>query len=121
MNRFSLLPLLFVVFVFSGCYYDSEEDLYPNVTCDTSNVKYSTDVKSIINSNCIGCHSAAANNGDIQLENHADVLQYANNGRLIGSIKHASSYVAMPIGAPKLSDCNIAKMEAWVNAGSPNN
>ncbi len=120
MYRLLVFSLL-LCFTTLGCYYDSEEDLYPNVTCDTTNVKYSVDVKAIINNNCIGCHSAAANQGGIQLENHADVLKYATNGKLIGSIKHTSSYVAMPIGASKLSDCNIAKMEAWVNAGSLNN
>jgi hypothetical protein len=112
---------LLLCFTNLSCYYDSEEDLYPNVTCDTTNVKYSVEIKAIINNNCIGCHSAAANQGDIQLENHADVLKYANNGRLLGSIKHAATYVAMPTGAPKLSDCNISKVEAWINAGSPNN
>ena len=115
------IAAFFSLSLFSSCYYDSEEDLYPATECLTTNVSFSADIVPILNNSCIGCHSASANLGNISLEGYNAVKVHVQNGKLLGSVKHLSGFSAMPQGAPKLESCKILKMEAWINAGSPNN
>jgi cytochrome c553 len=39
----------------------------------------------------------------------------------MGCIEQQPGFDAMPKGASKLSDCDIARIRAWVAAGQPNN
>jgi hypothetical protein len=117
-----ILPLVF--FILSGCYYDSEEALYgtPNTVCDVSVTKFSTEVKPILQSNCLACHSnsAAAGSGSgIKLQDYADVKTYVDNGKLVSSIQHTSSF-PMPKGGGKLTDCNILVINTWISKGALN-
>jgi len=107
--------------LFSGCYYDNELELYGAPSCDTTAVSYSLFVENIMSDNCYVCHSAAANFGGVTLEGYDATKVYVNNGRLLGAIKHAPDFSAMPQGAPKLPDCTINKIEAWIDAGALNN
>ena len=91
------------------------------VTCDTSNVSYSAFVAPLLTTYCVGCHSGGAPSGGIALNSHAGGKTVAQNGRLIGAITWANGYQRMPQGSAKLSDCNIAKIKAWVHDGAPNN
>lgn len=108
--------------VAAGCYYDNEEELYGACEADAVSVKYSTTVTTILNSyGCTGCHSGGAPSGNINLTAHASVKAVAANGRLYGAISHSSGFQPMPQGGGKMSDCDIKKMKAWIDAGSPNN
>lgn len=105
-----------------GCYYDVEEELYPeSLTCDTTTITYSGSVYPILADNCLSCHSTAAVNGGVVLEGHSNAAIYANNGRLLGAITHASGFSPMPKNLPKLPDCDIATIRMWIEAGAPNN
>lgn len=121
MQNFFIIVLLVTSVVFTGCYYDSEEDLYPAEVCVTTNISYSKDIVPIITNSCISCHSALANLGGVNMEGHSEVLKYALDGSFLGSVKHLSEYSAMPQSAQKLNDCSISKIESWINAGSLNN
>lgn len=116
-----LLILVNLTLIISGCYYDSEEDLYPPVECDTANVSFSQDIQPIFAISCLSCHNTFNSLGDVNLEGHAAVLKYALDGSLVGSVQHESGYDAMPQGASKLEVCKIKKIKAWVDAGAPNN
>jgi hypothetical protein len=106
--------------LFGSCYYDVEEELYPTLECTTTGATYTAVVEPIIRANCYnGCHSAASNIANITLEGYENLKVYVDNGRLLGSIKHGTGFSAMPKNAAKLLDCNIAKIEAWINAGAP--
>jgi hypothetical protein len=125
-NNYIVKTLLFfsimLLVVMQSCYYDNEEDLYPTQPeCDTVDVSYSQQVWPIINQNCTGCHSGGAPQGNVALENYDDVVISANNGSLLGVIKHEDGWSPMPKGGGKLSDCNIAIIESWVNDGTPDN
>lgn len=121
-RTFYLKYMVLVIFIgFQSCYYDVEEELYPNTECVTTNVSYAQDVVPILTSSCYSCHSAAANLGNVTLEGHANTVKYANNGSLVGSIQHLSGFESMPQGASKLDACKIAKIDAWVKAGSLDN
>jgi hypothetical protein len=122
-----LIPsaIIILLFSFSGCYYDSKEFLYPELSssCDTTNITYSGSVKPILDL-CQGCHSngsAASYGGGIKLEDYTDVKAHAIDGKLLGSIKHSGGYSPMPKGSSQLETCKITIIEKWISAGEPNN
>ena len=110
-----------------GCYYDSQEALYNNTTkvaCDTTNITYSGKVTTILSANCYICHDAT--NGplvgnNIILDNYASLKEQALNGKLMGDMNQKSGFNAMPLGGTKLSDCDIAAIQHWVDLNTPNN
>ena len=108
-----------------GCYYDNEEDLYPvPAFCDTVAVSYTAFVQPLLDANCNGCHSQSAAptfGAGYDLETFAQLQNVVNSGQLLCSIKHDNGCSQMPKGAQKLPKCTIDKVEAWVNAGAPNN
>lgn len=106
---------------FPGCYYDVEEELYPQSDCVTDSTNYSTVVQPMLSTNCYSCHSAAANQGGITLEGYQQLLQYVNSGQLLGAVRHEAGFSPMPQGAPQLVDCDIERIAAWIDAGAPNN
>jgi len=121
-----ILKLLAVLFAgvlgLQSCYYDNVEDLYPQpLPCDTTNITFSGTVWPIINNNCTGCHSGSAPSGNISLTNYSKISAAANNGKLLGVIRHEQGYPPMPKGGGKLSNCNITQIENWVNNGTPGN
>lgn len=114
--------MAFAGFVLSGCYYDNAEEVYYyyQFTCDTTAISYAADVEPIINTQCLSCHSGAAPDGNVSLENYAEVQAAAQNGSLHGTITATNGYSIMPTSGP-MPECNINKISAWINAGMPNN
>jgi hypothetical protein len=109
---------------FSSCYYDKEEELYPNSfgRCDTTNSTYSVRVRKILDANCMGsaCHDGATPSG-WDLSTYAGVSAATVRGNLTGAINQVSGFSAMPKNRPKLSDCDIAIIQNWVSNGAKNN
>jgi hypothetical protein len=89
--------------------------------CDTTNVKYSTHIRPLIQNTCQGCHSGAAPGGGIDLSTYAGVKAMADNGKLFGSISHVSGYSAMPKNGNQLTDCQISMVKIWIYQGAPEN
>lgn len=112
------------MFILSSCYYDTKEEVYYyyQFVCDTTAVSYATDIEPIINTQCLSCHSGAAPDGNVALENYDDVKASAELGSLHGTITATNGYAIMPT-APlsPLNQCSIDKVTAWINAGMPNN
>lgn len=105
----------------TSCYYDNAEDLYPSKPCVTDNMSLQNNIQPILERNCYVCHSAAANNGNVTLEGYNQLIQYVNSGKLLGAIRHQSGFSPMPQNASRLIDCDIAKIEKWIEDGAPNN
>ena len=117
----------------SACSYDYVK---PVVCTTPAVVSYQTDVLPILKQNCYRCHDAAhfagpssrGSLGNLNMESFAD-LQFNSlpaNGRngvanIVGNVRHDAGFVAMPFDGGKLSDCDIAIIEAWSKAGAPNN
>jgi hypothetical protein len=121
MKRKFLIMLGFTAVIISGCYYDKEDLLYGG-TCDTSTTTYSATITGILNNyGCMNCHVGGNPSGGINLESYANVKAYVDNGKLYGSISHASGFIPMPDGAAKMSSCDLKKVKAWIDAGAPNN
>jgi hypothetical protein len=117
------LSLVFIigVMLLSSCYYDNYDDLAtaPNA-CDTLDMSYTSNVSPIMTDNCVSCHSGGAPAGNIPLETYSEVKVQADNGKLLGSIKHEAGYSPMPKNQSQLSECDVNKIEAWINQGTKN-
>ena len=123
-SRLFPLILALALSLLSGCYYDNEQELYPDgggTACDTVNVSYASTVLPIIQSQCYVCHEQSVRFGNVNLEGYENVRIYANNGRLYGAIAHLSGFSFMPQGRNKLPDCQIAQIKSWIDNGAPNN
>ena len=88
--------------------------------CDEAEFTYALAIKPILDKACVGCHKPGSLNGDVNLVDYTHVINFVNDGSLIGSIKHVVGFVPMPQGT-KLSDCEITKFEKWIEAGAANN
>lgn len=123
MKKIAIPFVVLLMFLISSCYYDKAELIYTqNVACDTSNVKYSTVVAPILNTNCNGCHGGnAAMGAGIILDNYASTKVYIDNRRLINSILQNGTASNMPKGGGKLDACTIRKINSWINKGALNN
>jgi hypothetical protein len=122
-----VIILFLGIFLFSACYYDKKDQVYPQVvvaTCDTSNITYSVTVTNILNTSCNNCHGTASANisgGGILLSTYASVKPYITNGKLINSILQNGQASPMPKNMAKLDQCTINKLTLWVNKGALNN
>lgn len=122
------IPAVALLFVLGSCYNDNKQDLYPSFgPCDTTNITYNNYVKTVMDQSCAvaPCHDAASHQGTYTLDNYVQVKAAAQNtvkgpeGLLLGSIRHSAGYFSMPDGRPKLDDCTIAKISAWIHSGAP--
>lgn len=86
---------------------------YCNSGCDTSKYTYANDISKIINSNCAACHTT----GNVILTNHAGLKAVASNGRLMGALKHLSGYQPMPASNLFISECDMTKIQKWIDNG----
>ncbi|MBN8678671.1 MAG: hypothetical protein J0M29_10630 [Chitinophagales bacterium] len=114
----------------TGCYFDNVQELHPELllenSCDTTVVmSYQTDIKPILSGSCganNSCHNTGGAGGGVVLEQYAGVKAAAANGKLLSSITWDGNASFMPKGSPtQLSDCSIAKINKWIQAGSPDN
>ncbi len=125
----ALGSLLVTASFLSSCYYDNREELYGATVCDTLTVTYATSILPMLQAECLSCHSATAADGlggGNNLEGYDNVMNFVNAGdpngsALYGSIAWITGYSFMPKASPQISDCNISKVAAWINAGALNN
>jgi len=104
----------------SGCYYDNEEELYPGSSdCDTSNVTYSQSLAPVFSANCNACHSGNSPSGNIRTDSYTSVS--TNISRIRGAVNHESGYSPMPQDGGKLSECDLTKIDIWIQQGMPEN
>ena len=121
------MALVAAFFSLPSCYNDNEEELYPKSTdCDTANNTYSGFVSKVMGQRCAtpGCHAGPGSASIGTFDNHAGLKAVldAKKNNFIGSIKHSPGANPMPKGGgAKLGDCDIKRLETWINAGYPNN
>ena len=104
-----------------SCHYDVEEDLVVQNECDVRNVSYSMDINPIVENRCLQCHAASLNLGGITLEGYNQLKNQVDNGRLLGAVKREPGFSPMPQNESMLPSCQVSKIEAWIEAGAPNN
>lgn len=82
--------------------------------CDTTDVTYPGSVVPIFEKYCLGCHSGATPSGNLDLTDYDQVAFIAENGILVGAIRHLPGYSAMPQGGEQLDECLIRTIEIWI-------
>lgn len=93
-------------------------------------VDFSTQIKPILNKNCIACHGGVKKNSDFSLLFKEDALADTKSGKpaiipgnasgseLIRRIKEDDPELRMPYEKPKLSDDEIELLTRWINQGA---
>lgn len=89
--------------------------------CDPNKTSFSADIYPLLQSYCVGCHNVNRADGNVQLDGYAKVKSYADNGVLLGVIKHEPSYFPMPPSGSKMSTCRVTQIENWISEGAQNN
>jgi type 1 fimbria pilin len=125
MNRVIKMILIVAIASIAGCYYDSEERLYPKLSspCNDVTVTFSGTVSTILQP-CQSCHSnsnASSSGSGIKLQDYKDVMIVVSNGKLMGSIRHDNSFIPMPQTGGSLPQCEIDQLQKWIDNQTPNN
>jgi mono/diheme cytochrome c family protein len=116
-----LWSAVFMISTLSSCYYDNYDELLVDVNpCDTTGVTYSANIAPIMAQHCVGCHSGSAPSANISLATYDEVKAAANNGSLLGTIRHEAGWSPMPKNQAPLDECTVSKIEAWINQSMPN-
>lgn len=117
MKPINILVIL-LSFVLTSCYYDVEDELYPNNCVTPAEILYSVDVAPIISNNCAvsGCH-VTGGTVSINFENIEELISVANNGTLY--IEVIQDRTMPPNSA--ISNCDKEIIQKWIESGAPNN
>lgn len=120
------------IIIFQGCYYHKADQQYPSTNngCDTTVVRYTVEIKSILDANCKTCHDENGANtvSGFNLYDYSTISSLALDGQftygtLLSAVMHTGGAPEMPEpeGSPKLQDCDINMIAAWVHNGAQNN
>jgi len=101
-----------------SCKNNSVEALSNGSICDTTAVKYSTAITSMMTNHCTNCHGGSSPSAGLKLESYSDL--FTNGQASLLRMKDISDPMP-PKPSGKLDDCNINKLAAWINQGSKNN
>ena len=110
-----------ILFLLNSCVSNVEEELYPPDTCDTTQVTYSGTIAPIIELNCFACHEGEQSVSGIPLNGYNNLKAMVDAGRLIGALRHQEGFSPMPQNASALPECELLKIEKWVDDGAPDN
>lgn len=116
------------VLIFQACVYHKGDIEYPssNNSCDTTNVRYSVEIKSILDANCKSCHDGPGSISGFDLYDFNTISTLALDGNftygtLLSAVMHEGGAPPMPDGKPMIDECSIRQIAAWVHHGAPNN
>lgn len=120
-NGLLLAGCICILLVLNSCVSNVEEELYPPETCDTTQVTYSGTIAPIIELNCYACHEGEQSVSGIPLNGYNNLKAMVDAGRLVGSLRHLDGFSPMPQNASALPECELLKIEKWVDDGAPDN
>ena len=118
-----ILRILFLPFLIASCTYESREPVEPE-PCDTEQVSYSNRVDGILEQHCGSCHRNGSRSGGIVLDSYEDVALLTEPNEpeaslLYGVVSHTFGK-PMPNNSPKIPECDIQKIRAWIADGAKN-
>ena len=119
MKHLLKLTLALSIVLITACTKDAVTEEVPDEECTTV-YTYDADISTIINNNCVSCHSGIQ---PPRLTNYSEVInniETYTNGILGGVKVRAITEKTMPISAP-LSDSDIEKLNCWINQNTPEN
>ncbi|MCH7535540.1 MAG: cytochrome c [Bacteroidetes bacterium] len=87
-----------------------------NIECDGSNPTYTDGIKTIIDNNCISCHSYGGQAGNIgKFDTYIGLSDVLNNGSFENNVLNSKS---MPKGG-KLTEKDLIDIRCWLDNGHP--
>lgn len=113
----SVFALLALIVGINSCYYDNEEELYPNPpVCDTTALTYDANIASIINTKCAieACHGGTQSP---QLDSYQQVSNRLNRINERAVVQGTMP----PLSATPLTDCEKLQLEQWIKNNGPEN
>ncbi|MFZ9847413.1 MAG: c-type cytochrome [Flavobacteriales bacterium] len=113
MKKIILSSILAVVITISAC----KKAAVTTSECGSTTSTYTTNVKSILDANCVTCHNGSNKSGGYDLSTYS----HAKNAKdaIVGSVQHASGFAPMPQGGSKLDDASIKLINCWSQNGTP--
>jgi len=96
-----------------------------NVCDTTGTITYTGQIVTILQNNCIGCHTPPYNQGGVDLTGYTQVKTLAQTLRpdspngtpvLIGAVKRIAGFKSMPT-TYTLDECSIRSIELWIAQG----
>lgn len=112
----ALIFISILSFIYVSCTFENEQDYFDS-NCETENLTY--DSLTYVFSICSQCHNNVSTyRTGIEMDSYESVVNSINTGLVLPAIKHEGQYL-MPYNLSKLSDCEIKKIEAWINDGMP--
>ncbi len=116
---FVFLIFTLVSFSYFSCTFDSEEELFESVDCDTANVSYSA-LTYIFTDVCSACHNSFSTyKAGIVMDSYDHVVSSIGTGLVWKAINHEEGLTPMPYQQEKLSDCDLNKINTWIENGMP--
>jgi hypothetical protein len=113
MKALKLIFIIAICFVFS-----CESNTYEEISGEIENPTYTLNVKSIIDNNCLSCHSSSG--GEFPtMETYLQVKDVAQNGNMICRIDDQSCGSVMPQSG-RMPQTKINTIKKWTNNGCPN-
>ncbi|WP_203257034.1 hypothetical protein [Hyunsoonleella ulvae] len=121
MKSISLSFLSLSLLLLIGCSNDSQNDLIEDQN-PTESVTYTNTIQSIINNNCVGCHSDPPQNGaPFPLANFDQVFSRANNGQLLRAMSRQTGEPRAMPPSGRLPQATIDLVEQWIEDGLEEN
>ena len=102
-----------------SCENNNEFDLYGDTQCDTTNITWESDISEILEINCVSCHGPVTSYRDVRHDSYSSELVVVNDGRLRGVVNHLPGFVQMPKDRPQLPECELMKINIWLDNGAP--
>lgn len=99
------------------------------VASDVRAVDFDADIRPILVSRCVRCHGSEKQQGGLRLDEREHALAGGESGQpvietavdqneLWRRIQSPMAELRMPLDGPPLSDTELARLQAWVNAGA---
>ena len=111
MQKAFLLPILVLLFILTSCSSNNEDIVNPPVN---NNITYTDNVKIIIDSKCLNCHTDPPINGArMALTTFQNVKDAVTDRGLIGRVKTGS----MPSIGDALTAAQVQTIEDWEAGG----
>jgi hypothetical protein len=115
---FSMKALKLIFIIAIGFVFSCESNTYEEISGEIENPTYTINVKSIIDNNCLSCHSSSG--GEFPtMETYLQVKNVAQNGNMICRIDDQSCGSVMPQSG-RMPQTKINTIKKWTNNGCPN-
>lgn len=105
-----------------GCASDNVEELAQKAAntdnCSGTQINYNKNIKPLLENRCTPCHNGGILNGGLRLDTYADAFNAAARVQTRVNLP-ANHPQLMPQGGPKLSDCQLQQINAWIVNGRP--